>query len=245
MSPNPVSFLEHLRQQGYHPRSAKHSDRLSLCLVEDLVSFCPAIAYQAALGTLVYDLNFTILTGTAEWNVDLVLGKPGLGSPTPPEDGRIRRSRPSTVQIAIEHKSVMTEHHKAIKNRKRDFEAHHDHVHRYSEKAVAGGLLVVNAAASFQSPLRPEITVHRNPDKLVIHCIEQMRAVAGRSGSHGIGLDAKGVLVVDFSNEPAAEASYRSRRPAPVVGDPLHYDAFLQAICQAYTDRFGGDGGNP
>ena len=31
MSPNPLSFLEHLRAQGYHPRSDKHSNELAIC----------------------------------------------------------------------------------------------------------------------------------------------------------------------------------------------------------------------
>jgi len=37
----------------------------------------------------------------------------------------IAEAPPSTIHIAIEIKGVMTEHHKAVKNRKRDFEAHH------------------------------------------------------------------------------------------------------------------------
>jgi hypothetical protein len=242
VSPNPHRFLEHLRTQGYHPRSAKHSNMLVHCIVDDLLASCPTILKRAGTGHLVYDLNFTLLTGTAEWNVDLVMGQPAIGAPEIPAPGEIRRTRPSTIQIALEIKTVMTEHHKAVKNRKRDFESHHDHVHRYNERAVAAGLLVVNIASSFRSPLRgaEKVTVHRNPEKLVQHCVDQMRAVAVRAGTSGAGLDAKGLIVVDFDNQNLASACYRLTRPAPPVGDPLHYDAFLQAICQAYTARFGG-----
>lgn len=239
MSPNPLRFLEHLRAQGYHPRSDKHSNELARCVLDDLVASCPAIAMRAAAGALVYDLNFTLFTGTAEWNVDLVIGEPAFGAPEIPIDAKIRRARPSTVQIAIEIKTVMTEHHKAVKNRKRDFEAHHDHVHRYNERAVAAGLLVVNIASSFRSPLRQEVTTHRNPERLVQHCVDQMRAVAERRGLTGSGLEAKGLIVVDLDNENLASACYRVTRPAPPVGDPLHYDAFVQTICRAYTTRYG------
>jgi hypothetical protein len=238
MSPNPVRFLEHLRTQGYHPRSNKHSNELAECVVDDLIASCPAIARRSASGELVYDLNFTLFTGTAEWNVDLVMGQPTMGALERPVDGGIRRVRPSTVQIALEIKTVMTEHHKAVKNRKRDFEAHHDHVHRYNERAIAAGLLVVNIAADFRSPLRQKATVHRNPERLVQHCIDQMRAVTARSKMTESGLDAKGLIVVDLDNEGLADACYRVGRPAPPVGDPLHYDAFVQAICQAYTARY-------
>jgi hypothetical protein len=240
MSPNPARFLEHLRTLGYHPRSDKHSNELARSVVDDLVASCPAIRQKAASGELVYGLNFTLLTGTAEWNVDLVMGQPAMGAPlAPPPGSLIRQERPSTVQIALEIKTVMTEHRKAVKNRKRDFEAHHDHVHRYNERAIAAGLLVVNIASTFRSPLRPDATAHRNPEKLVQHCVDQMRAVAVRPGAGGTGLDAKGILVVDLDNENLPGASYRVNRPAPPVGDPLHYDAFVQAICQAYTGRFG------
>jgi len=33
-------------------------------------------------------------------------------------------------------------------------------------------------------------------------------------------------------------AAFVSRAPAPQVGDPLHYDAFIQALCALYTERF-------
>jgi hypothetical protein len=239
MSPNPLRFLEHLRAQGYHPRSDKHSNQLSLCVVHDLVASCRAIARRATAWELVFALNFTLLTGTAEWNVDLVMGQPPIGKPDIVADADIRRARPSTVQIALEIKTVMTEHRKAIKNRKRDFEAHHDHVHRYNERAIAAALLVVNIAGTFRSPLRPAVTRHAQPERLVQHCIDQMRSVTVRSGTTGAGLDAKGLIVVDLDNEDLARARYRVTKPAPPVGDPLHYDAFIQAICQAYETRFG------
>jgi hypothetical protein len=238
MAPNPEGFLRHLQGFGYHPRSSKHSNCLSECIVHDLIEQCRAIRRKASEGQLVYELNFTLLTGTAEWNVDLVLGEPppGVAPPQPPK--RILRTRPSTVQIAVELKTVMTEHRKAVKNRKRDFEAHHDHVHRYSQRAIAGGVMVINIAATFKSPLVAHVTEHREPESLVRHCIEQMRAVSQRSDPVGVGLDAKAVIVVNMDNQNIAKARYLSRGVAPRVGDPMHYDAFIQAICSLFTDRF-------
>ncbi len=192
----------------------------------------------ATAGRLVYDLNFTIVAGTAEWKVDLVLGAPAIGAAAPIPPLRIVRTRPSTVQIAIEIKGVMTEHHKAVKNRKRHFEAHHDHVHRYNARAIAGGVMVINGARTFRSPLRSQRTVHAHPERLVKHCVEQMRAVTVRSSTSGTGLDAKAVVVVDFDNENWAAARYVTGNPAPSVGDPLHYDAFIQTVCTQYSERF-------
>ncbi|MBM3463985.1 MAG: hypothetical protein FJX76_17965 [Armatimonadetes bacterium] len=238
--PNPVTFLSHLQEHGYHPRSDKHSNALCEAIVHDLLDWCPRLREDAATGRLVYDLNFTIRPGTAEWNSDLVLGHAQLGTRPPDPALGIHHAPPSTVLIAIEIKAVMTEHRKNVKNRKRDFEAHHEHVHNYNQQAVAGGVLIVNAADRFASPLRlgGEATVHGNPTALVEHCIGQLRAVSSRGGATGYGLEAKCALVVSHDNIDNARSSYWTRPPAPAIGDPLHYDAFIQSISTQYTQRF-------
>lgn len=238
MSPNPDGFLRHLRDEGYHPRSDKHSNALALAIVDDLLDNCPAIADLARAGSLVFDLNFTLRVGGADWNIDLVLGAPPLGVPVPPKNERITRTEPVAVQIAIELKSVMTEHRKAVKNRKRDLEAHHEHVHNYSNDCIAGGVLIINASPGFRSPLRPEPTVHRNPDLLVEHCLRELRSVASRGGPTGYGLDAKCAIVVDTDNMENQKTRYVTKAPAPMVGDPLHYDSFIRAICEHFRKRY-------
>jgi len=233
----PEAFLDHLREKGYHPRSNKHSDALAEAIVHDLVATCPPIAERAAAGQLVYALNFHLLYSNSEWNTDLAIGIPPPGT-APPVEGSIRRAPPSTVQIAIELKSVMTEHRKAVKNRKRDFEAHHGHVHSYSPGAIAGGVMVVNASPTFKSPLRTEVTDHRDVRALVIHCLREMRNVNMRSSGTGEGLDAKAAVVVAMDNIDPASTSYVTSAPAPPVGDPMHYDAFLQRLCSQFSSRF-------
>lgn len=238
MSPNPDSFLKHLKSEGYHPRSNKHSNSLAEAIVTDLVKHCPAIAAKAKAGRIVYSLNFELRVGTADWNVDLVLGAPELGVTFTSQDLPIANRHPSTVEIAIEIKSVMTEHRKAVKNRKRDLEAHHEHVHNYNSAAIAGGVLVINGAKRFRSPLRATPTVHSNPTKLVEHCLKELRAVTLRPGHKGAGLDARCGIVVDVDNEDLTSATFMTKPPTPQVGDPLHYDAFIQSICNQYTERF-------
>jgi len=66
-----------------------------------------------------------------------------------------------------------------------------------------------------------------------------MRAVAERQTPHGEGLDAKAVLVVDMDNEVYASTAYVTGGAAPHIGDPLHYDAFVQRLCDLYQQRFG------
>ncbi len=132
----------------------------------------------------------------------------------------------------------MTEHRKAVKNRKRDLEAHHEHVHNYNSLTIAGGVLVINAAPVFKSPLRAEPTTHRNPRQLVEHCVSELRSVAARGGSRGYGLDARCAIVVELDNIQSDQATYIADLPAPAVGDPLNYDAFIRTICTEYGRRF-------
>lgn len=236
--PSPSTFLAHLREHGYNSRSDKHSNALAQAILDDLITHCPKVRAKAAAGALVYDLNFTLIAAHSEWNVDLVLGAPPLGN-APPEPGTaITRMRPSSVEVAVELKAVMTEHRKAVKNRKRDLEAHHEHVHNYNNQTVAGGVLIINAAPTFKSILRLGPTTHRNPSKLVEHCISELRSVATRGGPTGYGLEARCAVVVDMDNINLATTCYLDRPPAPQVGHPLHYDAFVQALCAHYSSRF-------
>lgn len=236
--PLPQSFLQHLRQSGYHPRSDKHSNALAEAIVDDLLATCLVIAQRAAVGQLVYDINFDLHYATAQWNVDLVLGPPppGTGAPV----GKpILRASPSTVQMAIEIKAVMTEHRKAVKNRKRDMEAHHDHVHNYDPQSIAGGVVLINASSTFYSPLRQgTLTSHGDIASKVLHCVSEVRAISVRGGPTGNGLDAKTAILLDMDNVNLASTSYVTKPPAPQIGDPLHYDAFIQRLCSEYRTRF-------
>lgn len=239
MSPNPGDSLAHLRSHGYHSRSNRHSNALAESIVADLVRHCPSIRRHGESGELVYDLNFTLRAGTADWNVDLVLGLPEISDRPPSSQQTLRRATPVAVRIGIELKSVMTEHRKAVKNRKRDLEAHHEHVHNYDNQAIAGGVLIINASPTFESPLRAKPSTHRNPAAIVEHCIRELRSVATRGGATGYGLEAKCAIIVEMDNVELPDTRYSTAPPAPQPGDPLHYDAFIRAICDQYTRRFG------
>lgn len=240
----PTSFLVHLRELGYHSRSDKHSKALMEAVVGALMAHCPQIASEAKSGNLVFQHNHDVMVGHETWNTDLAIGLPATGE----GDSRatvhgMRRGTPTTVRIAIEAKSVMTEHRKAVKNRKRDLEAHHAHVHDYDPQAIAGGIVLINSASKFQSPLRPELTIHKEPLELVKHCVGELSSLTMTSGTSHAGLDANCVVVVDMPNLkletlPPYSADWMTQTPAPTPGSPLYWDAFIQRICQLYSARF-------
>jgi hypothetical protein len=237
----PEKFVEHLRDHGYHPRSNAHSNAVCEAVLRDLRSRCPKLAEDLARGRVAYDLNVKLQVGNNVWNIDLVLGPPP--AVLPPLEGALSRVRPATIRIAIETKAIMTEHGKARRNRQRDLDSFHQFVHRYNSSTVAGALTVVNIAERFRSPLRPGISVHRNIRRLTEETLMLLRLLPARAGAtEGPGLEANGAIVVEHDNIENERTHLISRPPAPQVGDPLHYDAFIQHICDQYTQRWGRPG---
>lgn len=236
----PSSFLAHFQREGYHSRSDKHSKALSEAIVEHLMAYCPAISEEALAGRLVFQHNHDLTYGHATWNTDLAIGPPPPG-PLPMSTREVAgmiRATPATVRIAVEAKAVMTEHRKAIKNRKRDLEAHHAHVHDYDPSTIAAGIMAINASPTFQSPLRMGLTEHRNVMSIVAHCINEVNNITMSGGTHAAGLDAKCALVVILDNVYHPMTSYLPADPAPRPGSPIHWDAFIQRICNLYRSRF-------
>jgi hypothetical protein len=131
----------------------------------------------------------------------------------------------------------MTKHSGARRNRKRDLEAHHDHVHRYRQEAIAAGLTMVNASRTFYSPVPPQ-GVRDHPLDAALGVINVMRGVTISTGPGTTGLEALGLLVVDMDNVNLPTTRYVTRAPAPRPGDPLYWDTFIEDLCTAYAVRF-------
>ena len=250
------TFIEHLIDKGYHPRSSKHSDFLSKVIVADLLDNCPAMVLEAKRGALVAKLRHHQQVGHDDWVIDIAMGTPA-GRPEPPPAGEpITFTAPAMIQVAMELKTVMTEHGKAQRNRLRDFSAFSAHGNRYDPTTVVGAFLLVNAAEHFYSPLRKDddITAHGNEKanarEVARATVDLFRSLPLRhSDSRAAGLDGIGVIVVEHDNlaihpNPSAYAHLRKPTrvapapPSPAVGDPLHYHAMLQRLCSSYTQRF-------
>lgn len=193
--------------------------------------------------------------GHADWVIDIAFGT-CAGKAIPPANALIGRAPPVIIQIAIELKSILTEHGKARKNRLRDFNSFHGYAHQYHPLTIAAGFLVVNSADRFYSPLRPpgDVTVHggsQRPARIVAKdAVDIFRSIHLRnSAADPPGMEAVGVVVIEHDNlnvhpNPAAlglqhQPSRLSPVPAGIrVGDPLHYQSMFQRICNAYTARF-------
>ena len=249
----PDLLVEHLRSNLYHPRSDAHSNALCRGILADLIENCPSFAQRAARGEIVAQLNHTATVGHEDWNVDLAVGPP-RGVPTPPSGGEgILFAPPAVIELALEAKSVMTEHGKARRNRLRDLQAFHGHAHAYDPNVVAIGVVVVNVAEFFWSPTRSasDITRHRGIDDLGESTIDLYRNLPlRRRPTEGAGFEAVAVIVVRHDNIrknvnlPAgsptpADTVLVTKPPAPAVGDPLEYGTMIVRACSAYKERWG------
>jgi len=179
------------------------------------------------------------------------------------ESTSIRMASPVIIQVAIELKSVLTEHSKARRNRLRDFGAFHGHGHTYDPRTVVAAFLVINSSDLFYSPPlnlgktnRSELNTHaskrRSARQFVKESIDLFRTIHLRhSEMDGPGLEALGVIVIEHDNinfHPDPPKYAHLQRPTEVaptppnlpVGDPLSYDSMVQRICAHYTHRFAG-----
>jgi hypothetical protein len=237
-------FVKYLSEAGYHPRSSKHGDKLCELLLRDLIEECPAFRAASADGTVCYDMNYSPATNVPlGWNIDLVIG--------PPADRTLESSKgsargaPSELWVAVDAKTIMTEHGKARRNRQRDLNSFATILHMKNPKTIVGGLVVINMASSFRSPLRSgETTIHTNISRLVAESVQLFQDLP-RAPSSGVAagnpnqIDAMGVIVVEYSNLEGEPARLVTDPPAPPPGSPVHYASFVRDICSAFGSRFG------
>jgi hypothetical protein len=235
--PADEEFVKYLQNEMYHPRSSAHGDKLCKLVINDLLDTCPSFQKAAQNGNIVYQLNHVIDQGSpTQWNLDLVVGPPATQTQSLLNGELIASGEPREIWLAVDAKTVMTEHGKTRRNRQRDLNSLHDILHRKDPKTIVGGLVVVNIAERFKSPLRPEVTDHHNVKALVRKTIELFKGLP-RSKDGKAGLDALGVIVVSHSNLKGEKSELVRGDPAPELGDSVHYDTFLRDICTAFNHR--------
>lgn len=240
-----VRIAAYLEANRYHPRSSKHGDALCAFLLEDLLATCDPFRRAAERDAIVYRSNFTIDPNSPDrWNADLVVGPPVQ----PPEPscqriGAIAAGDPHEIWIAVDAKTIMTEHGKARRNRQRDLNSFQDILHRKNPRTIVAGLLIVNISERFHTPLARSqvgVTEHRNIVRLVTEIIALMGGLPRGGPEPGqAGLDALGVIVVSHSNIPGEPTTLIVEPPAPGTDDALSYASLLRDLCAAFSARYG------
>jgi hypothetical protein len=193
-------------------------------------------------GKIVYQEDHNVGEGDSKWNVDLIIGPPREEVQTEiGDDVFLVEAEPEEVWLAIDAKSVMTEHGKARRNRQRDINSFADIMHSHYPGAVTGGILLVNLADRFKSPLRDEddITEHDRIEDLVAETVDIFRDIDRAQGKVSPNVDGVGCVVVEHTNlDDDHETRLVTEPPAPQKGDIVQYHEFLEIIIDVFEDRW-------
>lgn len=231
------------RNVPYHPRSDSHGGAQCRYFVDDLLHESDAIRDAAAAGELVYQEDYEVGEGGLSWNTDLVIGPPADSVQVSLDgDREMAQADPAEIYLAADAKSIMTEHQKARRNRQRDINSFADIMHHHHEKALTAGILLVNLAEQFDSPLRDpdDITDHVHIERIVGEIVEMFDSINRSEGEISANLDGAGVVVVDHTNliDDVEETELVTDPPAPQEGDRVHYRIFAGQMADWFEDRF-------
>jgi hypothetical protein len=194
-----------------HPRIAPHRDRIA------------------------YSLFMTL--GTAVRNVDLVIGSAPPYGTLDLLTGFVAAA-PTDVWFAGEWKSVMTEHGKAARNRRGDFEAHAGGLWSISGKAVTAGLAVINAADRYFSYTAKGVRSHGDGNMRAQRTYLEVEGVGSRADTSRPGLDVLALPVVVVDNVNLDAAHYLEQKPQAPDGDQRSWGVFIQRTGDLLYDRF-------
>lgn len=231
------------RNVPYHPRSDTHGGAQCRYFLDDLLHESAAIHRAARDREIVYQEDYVVGSGGLEWNTDLVIGPPAdrIGA-VAQQEGEITRGEPSDIWLALDAKFIMTEHQKARRNRQRDINSFADIMHHHHERALTGGILLVNLVGRFDSPLRDpnDITTHANIERIVGEIIDMFDSINRSEGEISANLDGASAVVVRHSNliEDIGETRLVTSPPAPQPGDRVHYRTFVEQMADWFEARF-------
>ena len=214
---------------GFNPRSQTNSNALSEYIIDDLSIASPkAIGKSVRTEKLVPLKNASVSTSVTVRNIDLVLyEKPMLT--------RI------CVQLSVEHKTVMTAHGKARKNRYGDIIAYCNHMHNHRRDCVVGATVVINTSELYENPdgfakglVRPKFKM----EKVVQDTVKIFSGIPLRESPDDPNdlPEALTVIVVDYDGVNRAKLVVGEASPAST--SEAHYDNFIKRLAAKYEDRF-------
>lgn len=234
-----VDFLD---REGYHPRSSKHGEASCLAFLDDILHQSHTIREAAEAGEIVYKIDHTVGSDDSKWNTDLVIGPPANGDDlelTAEHD--IAEGEPEEVWLAIDAKSIMTEHGKARRNRQRDINSFADIIHSHYPGAVTGGIILINISDRFKSPLRDEddITEHDRIESLAPETVDIFRDIDRSQGEISPNVDGVACVVVHHTNlDDGNPTKLVTEPPAPQPGEAVNYKSFLETLIETFENRW-------
>ena len=226
----PDAYIQWMNEHiGFNPRAQANSDALSDFVVSDLRESCPLLDAAIGSGKLKPEKNPNVQTKSSERSIDLV----------------IQEGAPPTisVRVSVEHKTIMTAHGKARKNRYGDIIAYSNHMHNHRPDCIAGAIVVVNVSPEYENPdafAKALERPHFKMEKVVRDTVAIFSRISLRNkpGDPNDQPEALAVIIMDYDGTSAARLVTGGLAPQP--GSSIHYESFIGRICGLYEKRFSG-----
>ena len=227
----PEAYIRWINKHlGFNPRSQANSDALSDFVVADLEAGCPELRAALRSGLLIARKNPNVQTKVAGRSIDLVFHE--------------KNKLPAlSVRVSVEHKTIMTAHAKARKNRYGDLIAYCNHMHNHRKDCIAAGIVVVNTSPAYENPdafakglKRPRL----NMEKVVADTIRLFAAIPLRNETDEPNEQPEALAVIVVNYDGVHPARLVTRPPAPRPREMVHYASFIRRICELYRKRFSG-----
>jgi hypothetical protein len=227
-------------RSGFHNGRSPHLDEaVTDGILVDLADQFHEIKQAASSGRVVYQKRMT--NGPLDRNIDLVVGPAprGLGGPPTVDHLGWVKAVPADVWLGVEAKSMMTEHHKAQRNRRVEFNAHGLNMHAINMEAVRAGIIIINASDTYKSHTSGKVNQHGSGKGRVTSALRELINIAERTETGSpIGLDAMAACVVVVDNEDLKQAKWLGGNPAPADGQRLSYGRFIERAGSLLVSRF-------
>jgi hypothetical protein len=199
-------------------------------VVADLEASCPELRAAVRSGVLIPRKNPSVQTKVAERSIDLIFHE--------------KNKLPAlSVRVSVEHKTIMTAHGKARKNRYGDLIAYCNHMHNHRKDCIAAGIVVVNTSPEYENPngfakglKRPRF----NMEKVVADTIRLFAAIPLRNGTDEPNEQPEALAVIVVNYDGVHPARLVREPPAPRRRDAVRYASFIRRICRLYRKRFSG-----
>lgn len=256
----------------YHSRGGRHSITACWGVLLDLLTESALLRDHVESGKVVFGLDHPMhdFLLNKEKNLDLVIARPdrdpSSGKKRKPytfRDLPVRdnlvvtaeqlatvESLPNPVEgpvgavlLALEAKACMTAFAKSYPRFYDELNSSHRAIHGASNKALAVGLALINAAEEFVSPIiNPDFpftgtaTVSRHSQPADAQgAIDKVGQLPRRTGDAGEGYDGVGILLVDCVNDGVTPVTLAS---SPSVPANYAYGRMITRIANEYDVRF-------
>jgi hypothetical protein len=224
----PEAYVEWINTHlGFNPRSQFASNALSDFVVADLRAGCPVLNQAFDSGLLVPQKNIAVKTKVVERNIDLVIRETA-------------GQQLGTSPVAIEHKTIMTAHGKARKNRYGDIIAYSNHMHNHRRDCIAAAVIVINTSLAYANPdafAKDLERPRRDMERVVRDTVALFASIPLRESPDDPSDQPEALTVILIDYDGVRPSSLVTDGRAPQAQDAICYSNFVRRICGLYERR--------